>query len=165
VGSWHARIVTGEKGDVVRFEDFHIGQIFEAGPYVMEERSIIGFATEFDPQPFHMARGTVETNPWRTVIASGWHTCGVAMRLMVDHVLADSDNFGSPGVEYINWPSPVISGDSLHLKAEILQMRRSRSKNVGIIRWRWLLFNQDQQLVLDLVVTSLFGRRPLCEDR
>jgi acyl dehydratase len=98
---------------------------------------------------------------WGGLIASGWQTCGVAMRLVVDHVLSGSESFGSPGLEYLKWPAPVRAGDALTLRAEVLDARRSaKTPALGILRWRWQLQNQRGEDVLDLVATSLFDVPP-----
>jgi acyl dehydratase len=81
------------------------------------------------------------------------------MRLVVDHILRDSDSYASPGLEYVKWPAPVRPGDSLSLNVHVLEVRRSRSGDYGIVRWQWLMSNQRDERVLDLVATSLFGIR------
>jgi acyl dehydratase len=144
----------------VNFADFRVGQIIEAGPYRIDEKSMIDFATQFDPQSFHVDKSAAETGRWHGLIASGWHTCSIAMRLMVDHVLHGSESCGSPGLEHIKWPAPVRPGDLLYLKVMVQDVRRSRSGRYGIVRWQWHLSNQQQQLVLDLMATSLFDPSP-----
>jgi acyl dehydratase len=141
----------------LKFVDFYAGQVIEAGPYRIDEESIIEFARSFDPQPFHIDRHAAEAGQWHGLIASGWHTCSIAMRLVVDYILSGSDSCGSPGIEYVKWPAPVRPADVLRLRVEVLDARRSRSGQYGIVRWRWLLSNQEQQIALDLVATSLFG--------
>jgi acyl dehydratase len=145
----------------VKFADFSVGQVIEAGPYRIDEESIIDFAAKFDPQSFHVNKPAAEAGRWHGLIASGWHTCSIAMRLVVDHILRDSESCGSPGVEHIKWPAPVRPGDSLSLRVTVLDVRRSRSGRYGIIRWQWHLSNQQQQLVLDLIATSLFDPSPI----
>jgi acyl dehydratase len=145
----------------VKFADFSVGQLIEAGPYRIDEESIIDFATQFDPQFFHVNKPAAEAGRWHGLIASGWHTCSIAMRLVVDHILRDSESCGSPGLEHIKWPAPVRPGDLLHLKVTVLDVRRSRSGRYGIIRWQWHLSNQQQQIVLDLIATSLFDPSPI----
>jgi acyl dehydratase len=141
----------------MKFADFFEGQVLRAGPYHIDESSIIDFATKFDPQPFHIDKVAAQAGQWHGLIASGWHTCSVAMRLVVDHVLRDSDSCGSPGLEHIKWPAPVRPGDSLDLTIQVLSVRRSRSGEYGIVRWQWHLFNQHRDMTLDLIATSLFG--------
>ncbi len=141
----------------MKFADFHVGQVIEAGPRRVEEEEILRFAEAYDPQWFHVDREKARMGAYGGLIASGWHTCSIAMRLSVDAVLAGSDTVGSPGVAYIKWLNPVRPGDSLTLRAEVLETRRSSSKpNLGIMRWRWRLFNQHGEDVLESEATSLF---------
>jgi acyl dehydratase len=144
-------------GDVdLNYGDFHVGQVIEAGPHLVEESAIVEFATRFDPQPFHINKAVAEETGWKGLIASGWHTCSIAMRLVVDTILRGSGSCGSPGLEYLKWPAPVRAGDALTLKVCVLEVRPSRSGHYGVVRWQWHLVNQRDQLVLDLVATSLF---------
>ncbi len=141
----------------MKFADFYAGQVIEAGPHRVEEDEVLRFAEAYDPQWFHVDREKARMGPYGGLIASGWHTCSIAMRLSVDAVLAGSDTVGSPGVADIKWLNPVRPGDSLTLRAEVLETRRSTSKpNLGIMRWRWRLFNQHGQDVLESEATSLF---------
>jgi acyl dehydratase len=143
------------------FDEFHVGQIIEAGPYNVAEDELRRFAEAYDPQWFHVDPERAAHGPYGGLIASGWHTCSIGMRLAVDAVLAGSETVGSPGVAYIKWPNPVRPGDSLVLRAEVLETRRSRSQpDLGIMRWRWRLFNQHGQEVLESEATSLFGLSP-----
>lgn len=141
----------------MKFAEFHAGQVLEAGPVAVTAEAIVAFAGEHDPQWFHVDRDAAERGPFGGLIASGWHTCGVAMRLVVDAALAGSESFASPGLAYVRWPNPVRPGDLLSLRATVLDVRRSSSRaGLGILRWRWQLFNQDAIEVLDLEATSLF---------
>src|SRR5271154_5346224 len=106
----------------MKFADFFEGQVIRAGPYRIDESSIIDFATKFDPQPFHIDKVAAQAGQWHGLIASGWHTCAVAMRLMVDHILRDSDSCGSPGLEHIKWPAPVGPGGALGFKVHGLSL-------------------------------------------
>jgi len=141
----------------VQFSEFSAGQILEAGPVLVDEASVIRFAREYDAQAFHIDKAAATKSRWQGVIASGWYTCAIAMGLVVDAFLKDSDSCGSPGLEYLKWPTPVRPGDKLLLHVEILETRRSRSGQFGVVRWRWIMRNQAVQTVLDLVATSLFG--------
>ena len=141
----------------MRFSEFHSGQIIEAGPISVTEAEIIDFAQRFDPQWFHTDPVRTAASRWGGVIASGWHTCALAMRLAVDGPLADSESFGSPGLAYLRWLNPVRPGDELRLRAEVIETRRARSQpTLGILRWRWRMFRQDGAEVLDLEATSMF---------
>jgi len=141
----------------VKFADFHAGQVLEAGPHVVDQAAIVAFARDYDPQWFHVDPEGAQHGPFDGLIASGWHTCGIAMRLAVDHFLDDSESYASPGVAYIRWPAPVRPGDALTLRADVLETRRSRTRpSLGIVRWRWRLINQHATEVLDMESTSMF---------
>ena len=139
------------------FEEFQPGLRLVYGPATVSEAQIVAFAREYDPQWFHADVARASASRWNGLIASGWQTCGIAMRLVVDGALRGSESFGSPGLEYLKWQAPVRPGDALTLHAEVLDARRSeRQPALGILRWRWRLINQDEVPVLELVATSLF---------
>jgi len=139
------------------FADFHAGQVIEAGPYVLTEAELLQFARAYDPQWFHADAEAAADSPFGGLIASGWHTCSIAMRLVVEAALAGSESFASPGLEHVRWPNPVRPGDALRLVADVIEVRRSEKRpTLGILRWRWRLFNQRALVVLDTEVTSLF---------
>lgn len=144
----------------MKFADFHAGQVIEAGPDALSEEELVGFARSYDPQRFHTDAEASRESPFGGLIASGWHTCAIAMRLVVEAALAGSESFASPGLEHLRWPNPVRPGDALRLVADVIEVRRSESKpTLGILRWRWRLFNQRELMVLDVEVTSLFRLR------
>jgi len=146
----------------MQFADFHAGQVIEAGPYVLTEAELVQFARAYDPQWFHTDAEAAAESPFGGLIASGWHTCSIAMRLVVDAVLAGSESFASPGLEHVRWPNPVRPGDALRLVGDVIEVRRSEKRpTLGILRWRWRLFNQREMLVLDVEVTSLFKLKPV----
>ena len=141
----------------MKFADFQVDQVIEAGPYVLSQDELLSFAREWDPQWFHTDPEAAAEGPHGGLIASGWQTCGIAMRLAVAAALEGSESFASPGLAYVKWTHPVRAGDALSLKATVLDTRRSASQpTLGILRWRWQLFNQDGTQVLDLEATSLF---------
>ena len=145
----------------MKFAEFHTGQRIEAGPHRVTEAELLSFATAWDPQWFHTDAEAAAEGPFRGLIASGWHTCGIAMQLVVGAALAGSESFASPGLAYVRWPNPVRPDDELKLIAEVIEVRRSESKpRLGILRWRWRLFNQRGLEVLDLEATSLFRLNP-----
>jgi acyl dehydratase len=151
----------------MKFADFFIGQIIEAGPYDVGEQEIVSFATVFDPQWFHVDSVAAERHRFGGLIASGWHTCSIAMRLIADAALHGSESYASPGVRYVKWLQPVRPDDALRLRAEVIQKRISRQRAaLGILVWRWQLFNQSGAEVLDLETTSLFDLpHPIPEER
>ena len=141
----------------MKFAEFHVGQQIEAGPYQVLENEIIDFAKRYDPQWFHTDPAAAATGPFSGLIASGWHSCGIAMRMVAENVLQGSESFASPGIRYLKWLAPVRPGDSLSLRLSVLEVRRSDSRpELGILQWRWQLYNQQAIEVLDLEVTSMF---------
>jgi len=141
----------------MKFAEFHQGQVIEAGPYQVTEAEVLQFATAYDPQWFHTDPEAAAKGPFGGLIASGWHTCGIAMRLMADKALHGSESYASPGLAYIKWPHPVRPGDALTVRATVLETRTARSQpTLGILRWRWQMHNAQGVEVLDLEATSLF---------
>jgi acyl dehydratase len=141
----------------MRFAQFHAGQVIEAGPHEVTEQAVLAFARDFDPQWFHADPAAAEGGRWGGLIASGWHTCAIAMRLVVDAALRGSESFASPGLQYVKWLHPVRPGDRLRLRAEVIEARTAAHRpELGILRWRWQLRNQDDTPVLELEATSLF---------
>ena len=145
----------------MKFAEFHAGQAIEAGPYEVSEEEIVRFATAYDPQWFHTDAQAAKGGRFEGLIASGWHTCGIAMRMVADAALAGSESFASPGLAYVKWPHPVRPGDRLTVRATVVEVRRSKGQSaLGILRWRWQLFNAKGTEVLDLEATSLFDLAP-----
>jgi acyl dehydratase len=141
----------------MKFAEFHAGQVIEAGPCLVTEAELLQFAKAYDPQWFHTDPEAAAEGPFGGLIASGWHTGGIAMRLVTEAALTGSESFASPGLAYVKWPNPVRPGDSLRLVADVIDVRRSEKRpTLGILRWRWRLINQREQEVLDLEATSLF---------
>jgi acyl dehydratase len=141
----------------MKFADFHAGQVLEAGPHNVSETELLQFAQQWDPQWFHTDPEAAAQGPFQGLIASGWHTCGIAMRLIADAFLKGSESFASPGLAYVKWPHPVRPLDVLRLRVTVLETRTSQSKpDLGILKWRWQLLNQAGAEVLDLEATSLF---------
>ena len=141
----------------MKFAEFHPGQVIEAGPYQVTEAEVLQFATAYDPQWFHTDPEAAAKGPFGGLIASGWHTCGIAMRLIADKALHGSESYASPGLAYIKWPHPVRPGDALTVRATVLETRTARSQpTLGILRWRWQMHNAQGVEVLDLEATSLF---------
>jgi acyl dehydratase len=141
----------------MKFAELKAGMVFSGGRSgPITEREIIEFAKRYDPQWFHTDPTRAAASRWQGLIASGWHTCSIAMQLLVTHVLSDSESIGSPGLEQVRWPSPLRPGDAVELQVEVLETRISSSGKIGIVRWRWLLTTQAGAQVLDIVGTSLF---------
>jgi acyl dehydratase len=141
----------------MKFAEMTPGRSITVGPETLDEAQVLAFAREYDPQWFHVDAGRAADGPWRGLIASGWQTCGIAMRMVVTQVLADSESFGSPGLAYLKWDNPVRPGDVLYLTLDILERRVATSRpTLGVVRWRWRMRNQVAAIVLDLEATSLF---------
>jgi acyl dehydratase len=142
-------------------EDYPAGAGYEYGPVKVTEEEIIEFATRFDPQFFHIDPEAAADGPFGGIIASGWHTTALLMRLFADHFLSPVSSLGSPGVDELRWPAPVRPDDELRLRLTILENRYSRSKpDRGIIRTRAEMVNQHGDVVLSLVAVSLLRARP-----
>jgi acyl dehydratase len=145
----------------MRFADLPAGRVIVVGPATVTEREIVDFARAYDPQWFHVDAERAAQGPWQGLIASGWQTCGIAMRMVVAGILADSESFASPGLAYVKWENPVRAGDVLRVTVEVLERRVAQSKpSLGIVRWRWRMSNQRDLPVLDLEATSLFDLTP-----
>lgn len=145
----------------MKFSEFHADQVIHCGPASLSESEIVAFARDYDPQWFHTDPQRAAASTWQGLIASGWQTCCVAMRLACDEILAGSESFGSPGLAYLKWENPVRPGDLLRLRVDVRDVRVARSKpTLGIVQWRWRLHNQHEQVVLDLEATSLFDLAP-----
>jgi acyl dehydratase len=141
----------------MRFADFHPGQAITLGPISVSEEQITTFAREYDPQWFHTDPEAAARSRWGGLIASGWHSCGLAMRLVCDRVLTGSESIGSPGVTNLKWPAPVRPNEPLTMRIDVLEVRHSRRKpGLGVLRWRWRLQHVDGRDALDLEATSLF---------
>ena len=142
------------------WEDFKVGDRTVLGTKTLTEDEIIGFAKQFDPQVFHVDKAKAEQSYFGGIIASGWHTCSIAMRLMCDAYLNDSASIGSPGVDNIRWLKPVRPGDTLRVERVFLESRPSSSKpDIGIVKSRWEAFNQHNEMVMSMEGIGMFLRR------
>lgn len=142
------------------WEDFHPGQVREIGGISLSEEEIIEFAKKYDPQPFHTDRDKAKQGYFGGLIASGWQTASVCMRLICDLYLLDAASLGSPGVDEVRWVKPVRPGDTLRLKTTVLETRASVSRpDMGTVRSRSDLYNQHGELVMHMSGIGMFGRR------
>lgn len=140
-------------------EHYQVGSVYRFGPIGVTEAEIISFAKKYDPQPFHTDPSHV--GPYDGLIASGWLTAALAMRLYVDHFLTSVASLASPGIDDLRWLRPVRPGDELYVRIEIVEARPSRSKpDRGIVKSLVEAFNQSNELVMSLQPISLIGRRP-----
>ena len=143
------------------FEDFPPGDVRESGARTVTREEILAFAREFDPQPFHIDEAAAKQTIYGGLIASGWHTIAIYMRLMWDSYLKDTASLGSPGVDEVRWLTPVRPGDTLRARFTVVDAVPSRSKpDRGIVRSLSEVFNQRGEVVMTLRGLGMFGRRP-----
>lgn len=141
-------------------EDYEPGEVFEFGDVVVTEDDIIDFATRYDPQPFHvnpqMARDTI----YGGLIASGWQTAGLMMRMLVDHFISPAASLGSPGIDELRWLKPVRPGDRLRCRTTVTEARRSRSKpDRGLLHTVVEVLNQEDEVVMTVKSMGLYRCR------
>jgi acyl dehydratase len=145
---------------MIWWEDFRVGDTMEMGRHTFREEEILAFGREFDPQPFHADPAKAGETVFGGVIASGWHTCAVGMRLMVDSYLGRTVSLGSPGIDSIRWLKPVRPGDTLVYSRTVIESRASASrKGVGLVKHRWEAVNQAGERVFTMEGWGLFGRK------
>lgn len=143
------------------FEDFYEGQEIDLGQCLVSEEEIIAFARRFDPQSFHVDPDAAAHSIFGGVIASGWHTCSMMMRLVVDGFIGNSSSMGSPGVDSVRWKLPVRAGDTLGVLCLITKVKGSASKpDRGVVWSKWVATNQRGEEVCIVEGMSMFGRRP-----
>jgi acyl dehydratase len=144
------------------WEDFYAGQVLETGGYSLSEEEIIEFATKYDPQPFHIDREKAKQTFFGGLIASGWQTASLCMRMICDLYLLESASLGSPGVDEVRWVKPVRPGDTLRLKSTVLETRASSSRpDMGTVRSRSEIYNQHGELVMHMSGVGMFRKRML----
>jgi acyl dehydratase len=145
---------------LLKFEDFPVGKVVECGPREVTLQEMLDFSRKFDPQTFHVDEEIARSSFFGGIIASGWHTCAMAMRMYVDGVIGIADSQGSPGVDSVRWLKPVRAGDVLRMRLEVMEARPSGSKpQLGLVRSFWQVLNQDGQVVMELSGWSMLRRR------
>lgn len=138
------------------FEDYLQGKTFEYGAITLTADDIIEFARRFDPQPIHIDPEAAERGPFKGLIASGWHTASLTMRLLVDHFISHVASMASPGVDEIRWLIPVRPGDTLSIRVTILEAKRSRSKpDRGVVHSFVEVMNQNRDIVMTFKPMSI----------
>jgi acyl dehydratase len=142
-------------------EDLHVGDRFESATFDVTEEGIVDFANDFDPQPFHLDLDAAKRSVFQGLVASGWHTAAMSMKLFVTGSLRLAGGSVGLSVDGLQWPRPVRPGDTLRLQTEIVEVRPSRSKpDRGIIRIRNVTTNQNREVVQTFVASVLVRRRP-----
>ncbi len=143
------------------FEDYLPGASYDCGSVSISGAEIISFATQFDPQPFHVDPEAAARGPFGGLIASGWHTAALVMRQLVDHFLSAEASLGSPGLDEMRWPDPVRPADTLRVRATVVEARRSLSKpDRGILKTMIEAVNQDDRTVMRATAINFLRVRP-----
>ena len=141
------------------FDDLKVGDRFRSQAYKVSEEQIISFAREFDPQPFHLDRAVGGKTMFSGLIASGWHTAAITMRLFVQTLNFAEGAIGL-GVDELRWPTAVKPGDELRVEVEIVDLRESRSKPThGVVRLRYVTTNQRSKVVQTMFASALVLRK------
>lgn len=143
------------------FEDFNVGETVEIGRHAMTEAAILEFGRQYDPQPFHTDPERARASIYGGLIASGWQTCSIVMRVMCDAYLSEAASMGSPGMEEIRWLKPVRPGDVLVVMRTIEEARPTSKADRGLVLSRWDVYNQRDEHVMMMRGYGLFGRKPL----
>jgi acyl dehydratase len=145
---------------LICWEDFRVGDQADLGRHTFTDEEIVAFGRQFDPQPFHIDPEKARQGVFGGLIASGWHTCAVAMRLLCESTINKSASLGSPGIENIRWLKPVRPGDTLAYRRIVVESRASMTrKGVGLVKHRFEALNQHGELVLTMEGWGLFGRK------
>ena len=143
------------------FEHLVVGQVQKFGRYEVTLEEVLDFAGKYDPQPFHLSNEEAAQTHFGRISASGWHTCAMTMRMVVDNMgKLQQASLGSPGIDEIRWLKPVYPGDVLTCESELLEKRRSKSKpEVGITKGATRVFNQNGDLVMSHVANGMIRVR------
>lgn len=143
------------------YEDIIVGSSKTFGNYEVTREEVMQFAEAYDPQPFHLDDDAAAATHFGRLSASGWHTCAMTMRMMVDDMKINKQaGLGSPGVDQLRWIKPVYPGDTLSCRSEILEKRRSKSRpDMGIFKAKNQTFNQHGEMVLEMVSNGLIRVR------
>jgi acyl dehydratase len=143
------------------FDDFKAGERFEFGSYLITEEEIVEFARRYDPQPFHLNAEAGRASVFGGLVASGWMTGAVLMRMMCVHMIPEQSSMGSPGIDELRWLQPVRPGDVLSVRLEILATVPSRSKpDRGVLRSRFEVLNQRGETVATMLGMGMYKRKP-----
>jgi acyl dehydratase len=133
------------------YDDLRVGMVFEAGPLTVNAEEIKRFASQFDPQPFHLDEMTAKGTFFGGLVGSGWHTCALTMRLTTEALPIEGGVIGA-GVDELRWPNPVRPGDTLRLKCEVIEARLLKSRpDMGLVRFRVTTLNQKGEAVQQMI--------------
>ncbi|MBH1944330.1 MaoC family dehydratase [Erythrobacter sp. YJ-T3-07] len=143
------------------YEDLEVGTKASFGHYEVTREEVLEFASKYDPQPFHLDDEAAAQTYFGRVSASGWHTCAMTMRMMVEQFTSQQvASLGSPGIDELRWIKPVYPGDTLRVESELIEKRRSKSKpHMGFTKTRQTTFNQHGEAVMSMIGNSIIGVR------
>ena len=146
---------------MIHYEDIEIGHHQAFGRYEVTREEVIDYATRYDPQPFHLSDEAAAKTYFGRLSASGWHTCAMTMRMLVDNMsVVEQAGLGSPGLDSLRWIKPVYPGDVLRCETEVIEKRRSKSRpEMGLFKSRCRTFNQDGDIVLEMISNGLIRVR------
>ena len=141
------------------FDDFTVGASIESGTYEVTEEEIVEFAGKYDPQFFHLDAEEAKKTHFGGLIASGWHTCAIVMRLLVTDISDGKSGIGSPGIDQIRWLRPVRPGDQIRVNVTVTDLHASRSRpERGTVHFDYQVFNQEDKLVMTMKGMAMFPR-------
>ena len=142
------------------WEDFAVGERAELGRHTFSADEIVAFGRQYDPQAFHVDAEKAKDTAFGGLIASGWQTCAIGMRLMVEGYIRNTVSLGSPGIDSIRWLKPVRPGDTITYTRVVTESRASMSRpGVGLVKHRWEAVNQNGEMVLTMEGWGMFGRK------
>jgi acyl dehydratase len=142
------------------FEDYHVGMVSEFGDVLVTDEDIVGFARRYDPQPMHIDAASAANGPFGGLIASGWHTAALVMRMVVANYLSKVATLPSPGIDELRWVRPVRPGDRLRVRSTVTEANRSRSKpDRGMVRSLVEVLNQNDEVVMSFRPMNLMRCR------
>lgn len=142
------------------FEDFVVGEVKQSGRVAVSQDDIIAYASRYDAQDFHTDPAAARQSFVGQLIASGWHSCSLLMRLLAEDFILDAASMGAPGIEEVKWLRPVLPGDVLSARRSVLETRESRSRpEMGLVKFRFELLNQRDEPVLEQTNWIMFGRK------
>ena len=145
---------------LLTFEDFHEGKIWEFGDYLVSKEEILEFANKYDPQSFHIDEEAAKASQFGGLIASGWHTCAIMMRMLCDGLFSHARGGSSPGIDEIRWLRPVRPEDRLRLRVEVAKVAPSRSKPDRGTVWNQItIFNQKDEAVATIKAMTIVFKR------
>jgi acyl dehydratase len=142
-------------------EDVKPGQAFESKRHTISQEAIVAFAREFDPQPFHIDPEAAKSSFFGKLIASGWHTAALTMRMLTECEMDLAGGIIGAGMEELRWPTPLVPGDTIHLRVEILESRASKSRpEIGIVRARVQALREDGSAVQEMIANLVVPAKP-----